>query len=143
MTDNIIITTMTVKDLPEAIKLWSISFKAGYSSGFDTAERLTLYLKRNPGLSSVAKNSKGELIGALLAGHDGRRGSIYHTAVYPQYRGKGIGRTLQERSINALKKEGITTGFLMISTHNPGSREFWENTGWKVIDHIRYLYKEF
>lgn len=92
MCDKIVIRAMKESDLDEALKLWKISFNAGFSPNFDTKEILIKYLNRNPELSTVACTENGKLVGALLCGHDGRRGSIYHTAVYSDYRNKGIGR---------------------------------------------------
>ena len=85
----------------------------------------------------------GKIIGALLCGHDGRRGSIYNTAVYNEHRMRGIGKMMEERSLSELKKIGITTGFLFINVKNTGSKEFWNSIGWEVIEDVRYLYKEF
>lgn len=143
MTDRFVIRELRASDLDAALKLWNVSFSAGYSGQFDTKERLLTYLERNPNLSSVACLQSGELVGALLCGHDGRRGSIYHTAVYEKYRQNGIGRRMEERSLSELRQVGISTGFLFINVRNPGSAQFWQSIGWKMIEDVRYLYKEF
>lgn len=143
MDDKIVIRAMEDSDLDDALKLWRISFNAGFSTNFDTKETLIKHFNRNPGLSSVACSRYGEMVGALLCGHDGRRGSIYHTAVYSEYRNKGIGRRMEQRSLDKLKEVGITSGFLFININNPGSEEFWNSIGWTTISDIRYLYKEF
>ncbi len=142
MKEKIIIRAMKESDLDHAIELWNHSFQAGYSQTFDTKKRLINYLKRNPGFSTVAYVSN-EMIGALLCGHDGRRASVYNTAVKPEYRKLGIGRKMEKRAISEFKKVGITTGFLFINVKNPGSKDFWESIGWTVIDDIKYLYKQF
>ncbi len=138
-----IIREMEKTDLEKCLTLWQGAFNAGYSSGFDTKEMLETYLDRNPGFSTVVYDLEDNLLGALLCGHDGRRGSIYHTAVAVKHRGCGIGRMMETRSLSKLKNIGITTGFLFINIKNPGSREFWERTGWEVIDDVKYLYKQF
>lgn len=143
MDNEIVIRAMKESDLEEALKLWRISFNAGFSTNFDSKEVLIKYLNRNPELSSVACTRDEEIVGALMCGHDGRRGSIYHTAVYKEYRNKGIGRRLEQRSLEELKKVGISTGFLFINVNNPGSQEFWNSIGWTVIPDVNYLYKEF
>jgi len=142
MTDEIIIRELRSEDLEDALNLWKISFAAGFSSSFDKRDVLERYLIRNPGLSTAAFVKDNRLIGALLCGHDGRRGSIYHTAVYPDYRGMNIGRKMEARALEKLRDEGITTGFLFINVKNPGSKEFWETIGWSVAEEVRYLYKE-
>ncbi|MBU3196746.1 hypothetical protein KPL26_08665 [Clostridium algidicarnis] len=55
----------------------------------------------------------------------------------------GIGRRKEQRSLEKLKKVGITTGLLFINVNNPGSEDFWNSMGWTVIQDIKYLYKEF
>ena len=143
MKEEIVIRELKEADLEEALKLWRVSFNAGFSANFDTKEILMKYLNRNPGFSSVACKKDGEIVGALMCGHDGRRGSIYHTAVYKEYRNTGIGRRMEQRSLEELKKVGISTGFLFINVNNPGSQEFWNSNGWTVLPDIKYLYKEF
>nr|WP_309245162.1 GNAT family N-acetyltransferase [Clostridium sp. CF012] len=120
-----------------------MSFNAGFSTNFDTKEILIRYLDINPKFSSVACTKAREIVGALMCGHDGRRGSIYHAAVYNEYRNKGIGKRMEQRSLEELKKIGIITGFLFININNPGSKEFWNSIRWIVISDIKYLYKEF
>ena len=39
---------------------------------YDSKEATAKYLRRNPGMSLVARDNK-KIIGALLCGHDGRR----------------------------------------------------------------------
>ena len=63
-------------------------------------ENIRAYLERNPGLSFVARDDLGHIAGAVLAGHDGRRGFLHHLAVdeYPPAQGTGTtpGRTLPD-----------------------------------------------
>ena len=120
---NIIIRELNEIDLEQALELWKEAFNAGFSSNFDSLDVLIKYLNRNPNMSSVAYKENGELVGALLCGHDGRRGSIYHTAVKPEYRGLGIGKQLEQRALEKLREEGIHTAFLFINIKNPGSKE--------------------
>lgn len=140
--NQITIRAMENRDIESALQLWRQSFNRGFSEGFDTAEVITRYLEHNVNFSTVA--FEGDvLVGALLCGHDGRRGSIYHTAVYPSHRGLGIGKLMEQRALHELKNAGITTGFLFVNLNNPGSKAFWESIGWRVIEDVRYLYKEF
>ncbi|WP_347017171.1 GNAT family N-acetyltransferase [Bifidobacterium breve] len=49
----------------------------------------------------------GNIIGAILAGHDGRRSRIYHTAVHPEARGMGVGSLLAGHAVEALRALGL------------------------------------
>jgi N-acetylglutamate synthase len=97
---------MVEHDLPAARELWAISDGVELAEGDDPPE-LSRYLQRNPGMSQVAL-MEHRLVGAVLAGHDGRRGFLYHLAVHPSARCSGIGRELVQRCLQALKQEGIT-----------------------------------
>ena len=70
------------------------------------------------------------VIGAVLAGHDGRRGYIHHLAVHPAHRQQGLGRRLVDRCLDALRDAGIQKCHIFIFTENSGGIDFWESVGW-------------
>jgi predicted N-acetyltransferase YhbS len=80
---------MTIDDYEQAYQLWQACPGGGLSSA-DSREAITAYLTRNPGMSFVAHDAE-KLVGTVMAGHDGRRGYLYHLAVAPSHRQQGIG----------------------------------------------------
>ena len=94
---------------------------------------------RNPGLSAVAIAPGGELVGAFLAGHDGRRGMLYHLAVEPATRRQGLGRRLVAFSLAGLRAAGVAKAAILVYAHNDAGRAFWEKLGWKARDDLRLL----
>nr|WP_242502645.1 GNAT family N-acetyltransferase [Bifidobacterium pseudolongum] len=72
----------------------------------DSREGIIRYLERNPNTCFVDEQ-EGTITGAIFAGHDGRRGYIYHTAVNPAYRRQGIGTALVSAALHAPANEGI------------------------------------
>jgi ribosomal protein S18 acetylase RimI-like enzyme len=96
----------------------------------DSREAIVRYLGRNPGLSFVARDA-GHLVGAVLAGTDGRRGYLQHLAVTPSHRGQGVGRELAERAVGALQSFGVAKCHLMVRQTNATARAFWEHLGWQ------------
>ncbi|WP_434006924.1 GNAT family N-acetyltransferase [Paenibacillus konkukensis] len=42
------------------------------------------------------------IVGTVLCGHDGRRGTLYHVAVAEEHRRKGIAKEMVERSLSLL-----------------------------------------
>lgn len=122
------IEPMTIEDYDEAVALWQASEGVGLSSA-DTREAIARYLARNPGMSFVAR-SGGALVGAVLCGHDGRRGYLHHLAVRPDCRRQGIGRALVERCLAALGEQGIDKCHLFVFKANERGRAFWERNGW-------------
>ena len=70
---------MTAADLPAALRLWRKTEGVGLNES-DRLPPLRRFLRRNPGLSQVARTHR-RLLGAVLCGHEGRRGYLHHLAV--------------------------------------------------------------
>lgn len=121
---------MIAADLDSARKLWAEAEGIEIAEG-DSPEELTRYLVRNSGLSTVAIDETGNVVGAVLCGHDGRRGFVYHLAVASSHRGRGIGRAIMQRSIAGLKEVGVSRVLLLVAAENAGGRDFWLRLGWE------------
>lgn len=85
------IRVMTINDYEGIYDLWINTPGMGLNSTDDSREGIQKYLKRNPTTSFVAEEQE-KIIRVIMAGHDGRRGYIHHTAVLPDYRHQGIGK---------------------------------------------------
>jgi ribosomal protein S18 acetylase RimI-like enzyme len=107
--------------------LWRESEGVGLGPG-DAEPELRAFLARNPGFSWVAVDG-GELVGAVLCGHDGRRGFIYHLAVRVSHRRRGLGRALVERCVAALSAAGIQRGQASVFADNELAKRFWASVG--------------
>jgi len=81
------------------------------------------------------------LIGAILSGHDGRRGYIYHTVVLPEYRRQGIATNLVDMAVKALQEEGITRVCLNVMETNEQGKKFWIDRGWEKKDFLGFYSK--
>lgn len=127
------IKTMTISDYPDLFTLWKNTPNMGLRSLDDSKEGISAFLKRNPNTSFTAYED-GQLVGAILCGHDGRRGYIYHTVVLPKYRNRGIASSLVEMAVNALKEEGITRVCLNVMETNEQGKSFWLGKGWEKKD---------
>lgn len=135
---SVCIEPMTIDDYDEAVALWNRCDGVGLSEG-DDRQSLGRYLDRNPGLSQIARDASGELVGAVMAGHDGRRGFLHHLAVDPGWRGRGIGRRLVHQCIEGLRGEGIGRCHLMLFRDNEPARRFWERLGWRSREDLSVL----
>ncbi len=120
---------MTIDDHPAASALWRATPGVGLSSA-DTREAVQAFLARNPGLSFVAEEG-GALVGTALAGSDGRRGYLYHVAVQPDFRGRGVGARLVELCLDALRAQGIAKCHLFVMADNAPGIAFWKAVGWQ------------
>jgi ribosomal protein S18 acetylase RimI-like enzyme len=122
---------MQESDLLAARQLWQEAEGVELAEGDSEAE-LAAYLRRNPGMSHVAVEGP-RLVGAVLAGHDGRRGLLYHLAVAPDRRGAGLGQALLARALAALKDAGVVRVIILVARDNEGGRAFWLRQGWEEI----------
>lgn len=130
MITGIELRPMTAADYDGVIALWQRSEGVGLSAS-DTRESIEAYLIRNPGLSQVAV-ADGRIVGAVLCGHDGRRGLLYHLAVERACRGRGLGRYMAETALALLAEQGIQKTYIMVFDQNSEGRAFWEKTGWET-----------
>lgn len=122
------IRVMTIDDYEAVLNLWLSIDGMGMRSLDDSREGIEKFLKRNPTTCFVFELDE-MVIGAVLTGHDGRRGHIYHAAVLEQYRGKGYGKQLVDTALEALKKEGINKAALVVFRDNQLGNAFWKKYG--------------
>lgn len=135
------IRTMTIEDYDGVYELWLNTPGMGLNAEDDSREGIDKFLKRNPTTSFVAVDD-GKIIGAVMAGHDGRRGFIHHTAVLPDHRNQGIATRLVENAMSALDAEGINKTALLTFKKNKVGNDFWEAIGFTVRDDLLYRNKE-
>ena len=119
---------MTINDYDEISEIWHNTSGMGLSEA-DSREQIQRFLERNRGLSLVCQDD-GRIVATVLAGHDGRRGYIYHLAVVPEYRDKGIGKALIEKCLEQLSESGVDKCHLFVYRGNRLGEEFWNKTGW-------------
>src|SRR5262249_7071962 len=117
------ITEMTLADYDAAYQLWQMTEGMGLSEA-DSRESIAAFLERNPGLSLVAW-VRGEIVGTLLCGHDGRRGYLHHLAVTPTFRGQGIGTSLVKTCLGRLAERGLRKCHVFVRADNQGGQQFW------------------
>ena len=100
------IRVMNISDYEQVYQLRLSCKGMGLNNLDDSKEGIERFLNRNPETCFVAE-SEQTIIGVIIAGNDGRRGYIYHTAVNPDYRHQGIATKLVNESMRALKLLGI------------------------------------
>lgn len=120
-----------IDDYDEAVAVWNLAEGVEVAEG-DSKEEIRAYLLRNPGLSRVAEDN-GTIAGAVLCGHDGRRGLIYHLAVEPAHHGKGIGKLLVQECVTRLRAAGIVRVLILVAGDNADAHSFWLRVGWEDV----------
>lgn len=119
---------MSPADLIEVISFWRTMKGVGLNES-DTPECLAIFLERNPGLSLIVRQDQ-RIVGAVLCGHDGRRGYLHHLAVVPECRNQGLGTRLVERCLSRLGALGILKCNIFVYNDNDHGAIFWRKTGY-------------
>jgi ribosomal protein S18 acetylase RimI-like enzyme len=131
------IRLMTIEDYEQVHALWMTIKGFSIRSIDDSREGVGRFLRRNPTTSVVAIED-GKVVGAILCGHDGRRGCLYHVCVAPDYRRRGIGKSMVVYCMDALKKEQINKVSLIAFTRNDIGNAFWHHVGWVQREDLNY-----
>lgn len=131
------IRIMTINDYEEVYELWLSCKGMGLNDLDDSKSGIEKFLKRNPETCFVSEMDN-KIVGVIIVGNDGRRGYIYHTAVHPDYRHKGIASKLVNTAMSALKVIGINKVALVVFERNKNGNAFWEKVGFTVRDDLIY-----
>lgn len=135
-----IIRKITAADYEKMYALWLSCKGMGLNDTDDSQEGIKRFLDRNPE-TCFAACENDDIIGVILAGNDGRRGFIYHTAVSPDHRGRGVGTALVNTALEALKSLGITKTALVVFGRNETGNAFWEKMGFSARNDLVYRNK--
>ncbi len=131
------IRVMTIEDYDDVYSLWMSCKGMGLNDLDDSREGIERFLRRNPDTCFVAEQD-GNIAGVIIAGNDGRRGYIYHTAVREEYRKQRVASELVRVALDSLGRVGISKVALVVFDRNIGGNSFWEKMGFTVRDDLVY-----
>ncbi|MCD7731219.1 MAG: GNAT family N-acetyltransferase [Oscillospiraceae bacterium] len=134
------IRRMVINDYSDVYELWMSCKDMGLNNIVDSQKGVEKFLERNPETSFVAL-IQGKIVGVIMAGNDGRRGYIYHTAVSPLHRHQGIGKQLVDKALEALYKLDIIKVALVVFDKNDVGNAFWEKQGFTTREDLVYRNK--
>jgi N-acetylglutamate synthase len=129
------------EDYQAAFNLWE-SMEYGVRVGrSDSPEEIQKKVHRDPDLFLVAE-AGNEIVGTVIGGFDGRRGTIYHLAVAKGFRKQGIGAQLMAEVESRLRAKGCVRCFLFVLVDNDEAAHFYEQNGWILADHLHPYAKD-
>ena len=135
--ENFTLRVMQIEDYENVYNLWMTIDGFGIRTIDDSKEGVARFLKRNPDTSVVAE-ADGKIVGAILCGHDGRRGCLYHVCVHKDYRQHGIGNAMVVFCMKALQAEEINKVSLIAFQSNEIGNKFWRKVGWTFREDLNY-----
>lgn len=92
---------------------------------------------RGSGHGEVFVAALGEdIVGTIMAGHDGHRGWLYYVAASAEHRRQGVGRRLVRHAEAWLATQGVPKLNLLIRSHNAQVQVFYEKLGYAIEPRI-------
>jgi len=136
---SVAIRAMSIEDYEAVRSLWVATPGIGLNES-DTRTATEAFLVRNPGMSAAALEGS-QMVGAVLCGHDGRRGYLHHLAVAAAWRGRGIARLLLARCFDQLSACAIPKCNIFLFSDNAEGASFWLHNGWSQRADLQVLQK--
>ena len=117
----------TVDDVEEVLAFWR---EAAQATSTDTSEALVGLIRRDPGALIVAE-SDGRIVGTVIAGWDGWRGSIYRLAVGQDQRRRRLGQALLLAAEDRLAGLGAQRLHAIVVESNDVAVAYWTASDWE------------
>jgi ribosomal protein S18 acetylase RimI-like enzyme len=133
----VIIRSATAVDIPAVLALWHDA--GAEPSRTDDPASLGRLIEVDPSSLLVAE-SEGRIVGSVIAGWDGWRGSIYRLAVDPDMRRTGLGRRLVAAAEARLAEVGARRLQAIVSASQGPARQFWKSSDWnEQVQRVRFV----
>lgn len=120
------------RDFEAVIALWARSGSGIQLGSSDTRDEILKKVQRDPDLFLVAVDDD-EVVGAVMGGFDGRRGLVYHLAVTPSERRRGMGRALMDEIEKRFRAKGCLKAYLLVTPDNGEALSFYHDLGWEIM----------
>ena len=128
------------KDYDEVYALWAKAGDGIHIRISDEFSEIEKKIARDPDLFLIAQADE-VILGAVMGGFDGRRGMMYHLAVAPEHRRKGIANLLVDVLEEKLKEKGCIRYYLLVTKDNEEAISFYEARGWENMDDLHVFAK--
>ncbi|MBC7219914.1 GNAT family N-acetyltransferase [Candidatus Bipolaricaulota bacterium] len=132
------IRELSIADYDDLIGLWEEAGLPFRPRGRDRRQAIARQMEGGTAIFLGAEQD-GELVGAVLGTHDGRKGWINRLAVHPAYRRRGIGRALVGAVEERLHGMGIEIIAALVEDWNEDSMAFFARLGYVAHRDIVYF----
>jgi ribosomal protein S18 acetylase RimI-like enzyme len=111
-------------DIGPVLALWRAA--GAHPTVTDDALALEVLIARDPGGLLIAEHGE-EIVGSLIAGWNGWRGSLYRLAVSPKAQRQGVATELVRRAIDELQRRGARRIDAFVVTADEQALQFWDS----------------
>jgi ribosomal protein S18 acetylase RimI-like enzyme len=134
---SVVIRTAGVEDASQVLSLWRRA--EAEPSHTDDVDSIAALVVRDPEALMVADDGDG-IVGSIIAGWDGWRGSIYRLVVAPGQRRRGLGGQLVEAAEQRLARAGAARLQAIVVETDLQATAFWRATGWEQqVARLRFV----
>jgi ribosomal protein S18 acetylase RimI-like enzyme len=130
-------------DIPGVLALWSAA--GAEPTHTDDAPSLQTLMKLDPEAMVVAEfdgdgGADLSIVGSVIAGWDGWRGSIYRLVVHPGHRRQGLGGRLVREAEVTLARRGAVRLSAVVVESDALATSFWRASGWEEqVERLRFV----
>jgi ribosomal protein S18 acetylase RimI-like enzyme len=129
--------TATVSDIGALLALWREA--DAEPTRTDDVASLERLLDHDPESTIVAEDA-GRIVGSVIAGWDGWRGSVYRLVVAPSHRRRGLGRELVEAAEARLAGVGAVRLQAVVVASDERATAFWRRGNWEEqAERLRFV----
>ncbi|MEK6582501.1 MAG: ribosomal protein S18-alanine N-acetyltransferase [Nitrospirota bacterium] len=139
--EGLIIRELLEHDLPEVVGIENISFTTPWSEILFFNE---IYKQRSIAKVGIIEEARSvqRVVGYICANYVADEGHILNLAVHPDFRRKGIAKTLVENILEELKETDCRFLYLEVRASNNTARELYEGFGFSVVGTRKKYYNK-
>ena len=124
-------------DVDAVLALWAVA--EAEPTHTDDSESLGKLIAHDAGALIVAEDG-GSLVGSIIAGWDGWRGSVYRLVVAPDYRRRGLATQLLHEAEERMSAAGAVRQQAIVVESESVASAFWQASGWQQqVDRVRFV----
>jgi ribosomal protein S18 acetylase RimI-like enzyme len=120
----------THADVDGVLALWEVG-RTAHATTEDRRVDVERVLEQEPGALILAEQD-GAIVGTVIAGSDGWRGSLWRLAVHPGHRRRGLGKQLVQAAEDRLRALGIPRVQALVGRDDEDAAAFWTSAGYPV-----------
>ena len=125
--DDLAIRQFEDRDIDDVVGLWT---RAGLVQSHNDPVRDIQFAMTGPASTILLGHVNGSLVGAVMVGHDGHRGTVYYLGVDPDRQKNGLGAKMLNAAEDWLRKKGVWKLNLLIRANNHQVRDFYLKCGY-------------
>jgi ribosomal protein S18 acetylase RimI-like enzyme len=125
---NPMLRSAELDDIDAVLALWrQAEADPTHTDDRESLQRLIAHQPR----ALIVADAGPQIVGSVIAGWDGWRGSIYRLVAAPAHRRTGLGRRLVAEAEHRLSAMGAVRLQAIVVETDTRATGFWQNSGWQ------------